>query len=193
MKNKFLKGLVASFALTVSCFANSALISLEGLGLETTWTDSEGVTGDMPLDVWGLSQSLQATEVGIWVQFANGLTSWATYSGIESHEWGTCCSVTAVEESSFGWLAGATLHGIGRADLPMAWVSASNPWTGNFDLDYDSPFGSDWRASTSGWGSVEIALYSNVRAVSEVPEPSTVAIFALGLMGLASRKFKKQA
>jgi hypothetical protein len=28
---------------------------------------------------------------------------------------------------------------------------------------------------------------------TEVPEPSTIAIFALGLMGLASRKFKKQA
>lgn len=29
--------------------------------------------------------------------------------------------------------------------------------------------------------------------ISEVPEPSTLAVFALGLMGLASRKFKKQA
>jgi len=28
---------------------------------------------------------------------------------------------------------------------------------------------------------------------SEIPEPSTLAIFALGMMGLASRKFKKQA
>ena len=32
-----------------------------------------------------------------------------------------------------------------------------------------------------------------VRTVAEVPEPSTLAVFALGLMGLASRKFKKQA
>jgi hypothetical protein len=28
---------------------------------------------------------------------------------------------------------------------------------------------------------------------AEVPEPSTIAIFAIGLMGLASRRFKKQA
>jgi len=27
---------------------------------------------------------------------------------------------------------------------------------------------------------------------TEVPEPSTLAIFALGIMGLASRRFKKQ-
>jgi hypothetical protein len=29
--------------------------------------------------------------------------------------------------------------------------------------------------------------------ITDVPEPSTLAIFALGLMGLASRRFKKQA
>jgi hypothetical protein len=30
-------------------------------------------------------------------------------------------------------------------------------------------------------------------ANSEVPEPSTLAIFALGIIGLASRRFKKQS
>ena len=29
--------------------------------------------------------------------------------------------------------------------------------------------------------------------VSKVPEPSTLAIFALGMIGLASRRFKKQS
>tara|TARA_B110000503_G_scaffold56880_1_gene91053 strand:+ start:723 stop:1196 length:474 start_codon:yes stop_codon:yes gene_type:complete len=33
----------------------------------------------------------------------------------------------------------------------------------------------------------------NIRSSTSVPEPSTLAIFALGLMGLASRRFKKQA
>jgi len=32
-----------------------------------------------------------------------------------------------------------------------------------------------------------------VRNASPVPEPSTLAIFALGMMGLASRRFKKQS
>jgi hypothetical protein len=32
-----------------------------------------------------------------------------------------------------------------------------------------------------------------LRAVAPVPEPSTLAIFALGLTGLASRRFKKQS
>jgi hypothetical protein len=35
--------------------------------------------------------------------------------------------------------------------------------------------------------------YSFTLDVQDVPEPSTVAIFALGIMGLASRRFKKQS
>jgi hypothetical protein len=36
-------------------------------------------------------------------------------------------------------------------------------------------------------------LESYTFAAAQVPEPSTLAIFALGLMGLASRRFKKQS
>jgi len=36
-------------------------------------------------------------------------------------------------------------------------------------------------------------LSDNTASAQAVPEPSTLAIFALGLMGLASRRFKKQA
>jgi hypothetical protein len=36
-------------------------------------------------------------------------------------------------------------------------------------------------------------LSYNTASAKAVPEPSTLAIFALGLMGLASRRFKKQA
>ena len=48
------------------------------------------------------------------------------------------------------------------------------------------------------WGPSKIQSHSQVgawfvRDVADVPEPSTLAIFALGLMGLASRRFKKQS
>jgi hypothetical protein len=36
-------------------------------------------------------------------------------------------------------------------------------------------------------------IFALVRPVSQVPEPSTLAIFALGIMGLALRRFKKQS
>ncbi|MBZ9611944.1 PEP-CTERM sorting domain-containing protein [Rheinheimera maricola] len=32
----------------------------------------------------------------------------------------------------------------------------------------------------------------NITSVADVPEPSTLAIFALTLVGLASRRFKKK-
>jgi len=41
-------------------------------------------------------------------------------------------------------------------------------------------------------GYVGAAGLDNVRVSVQVPEPSTLAIFALGIMGLASRRFKKQ-
>jgi hypothetical protein len=36
-------------------------------------------------------------------------------------------------------------------------------------------------------------MFLRSSGITDVPEPSTLAIFALGLMGLASRRFKKQA
>jgi hypothetical protein len=42
-------------------------------------------------------------------------------------------------------------------------------------------------------GSSVLSGKDNCPAVVEVPEPSTLAIFALGVMGLALRRFKKQS
>ena len=46
--------------------------------------------------------------------------------------------------------------------------------------------------ATSAW-SMMLVRNGSVSDVSSVPEPSTLAIFALGIMGLASRRFKKQS
>jgi hypothetical protein len=50
---------------------------------------------------------------------------------------------------------------------------------------------------TSGEGWIvtleESILSVDGGAATAVPEPSTLAIFALGIMGLASRRFKKQS
>jgi hypothetical protein len=40
--------------------------------------------------------------------------------------------------------------------------------------------------------SMSFLVYRDLNQVTDVPEPSTLAIFALGIMGLASRRFKKQ-
>ena len=45
----------------------------------------------------------------------------------------------------------------------------------------------DWSNNYIGYVNYEIN-----GVASQVPEPTTLAIFALGIMGLASRRFKKQ-
>jgi len=62
----------------------------------------------------------------------------------------------------------------------------------------DGMYGYDTGSTTTNWAVWKNARVRNVegslliRAV-DVPEPSTLAIFALGLMGLASRRLKKQS
>jgi hypothetical protein len=55
-------------------------------------------------------------------------------------------------------------------------------------FNLSSRFGS---YETEGTGPLTISAYAPL--VTEVPEPSTLAIFALGLMALVSRRFKKQS
>ena len=45
----------------------------------------------------------------------------------------------------------------------------------------------------SGYGASTDELYSTLLVRQEVPEPTTLAIFALGIMGLSLRRFNKQA
>ena len=66
----------------------------------------------------------------------------------------------------------------------------------NFDIDLEfsnvSGF-SDFKFlsfSDSGKGPVEFDI-SNSFSIQAVPEPTTLAIFAIGILGLASRRFKK--
>ncbi len=40
--------------------------------------------------------------------------------------------------------------------------------------------------------SLQLSIRGEIKPVRDVPEPSTFAIFALGMIGLASRRFKKQ-
>jgi hypothetical protein len=70
-------------------------------------------------------------------------------------------------------------HGISDISHPVYCVNVCTPLVGKYIKLNDLAAGNkviNWHVS-----------------VSQVPEPSTLAIFALGIIGLASRRFKKQS
>lgn len=70
----------------------------------------------------------------------------------------------------------------GKVDLSITGLAMSN--STQFKWTQARHSGNNW----DNWAIDDVKLSNNVN----VPEPSTFAIFALGMMGLASRKFKKK-
>jgi len=73
-------------------------------------------------------------------------------------------------------------------------VLSQNPMA-HYSADISSYVGSNVRLQVEGTinSFYHTVMFDNFAVTTtEVPEPSTLAIFALGVMGLASRRFKKQ-
>lgn len=173
----------------------AAPTTLDGLGIVGQWTDFEASANDMLSNPWGTSDTDNADRVGIFVEYANGLTGSASYSGAAGL-WNQCCTTISGPDTFSGFFtSNAILHGLNNtgAGLPMAWTILNNAFSGNFDLDYNESNGSEWRASSGGWESVEITLYSTSGDTVEVHEPAALAIISLGLVGLCYARRKRAA
>ncbi|WP_246028816.1 PEP-CTERM sorting domain-containing protein [Litorilituus sediminis] len=201
MNIKMLKAALTSLILSVSTIANAGLIQLDGMGSIKEWVDLESTAGEMPEFIWGNSDSLNANKIGLYIELADGRSGSLVYSGV-SGLWNSTFANLAPDIATGVFSSSPFLHFLFNTAktltypqaLPAAWSNATiSGVTGNFDLSYYEQVGSNFRADIAGWERATITTYSSAYSPVDVPEPSTLAILSLGIMGLASRRFKKQS
>ncbi|MHC6648198.1 PEP-CTERM sorting domain-containing protein [Alteromonas sp. HB246098] len=198
MKNKFLKGLLASFALAVSGFAQAGLITFTPSGTSTvsqdtdlywdmlsdaTSTSSLGAVGEFFLTDHGdfhFSAS-DGDMVNIGTGTGGYLFLFGEMIGASSNWSNTDFFVGTTDYSGIMSFGDSGIFGLSfqlAGQTHYGWVNISENDNGT--------------QSILGWGYESVAGRAIAAGVTQVPEPSTVAVFALSLMGLASRKFKKK-
>lgn len=131
------------------------------------------------------------------ISLASGITS-ASLSWMESANWGfngadrvfdinilDSTGVTLLTNLYTESFTGSGNFGWQTHNLDV--LSALSPFQGqNVTIAFTTSIPNNW-TGPAGFGLDAIAL----NVTTSVPEPTTLAIFALGIMGLASRKFKK--
>jgi hypothetical protein len=207
MNIKMLKAAVAGLALTMSGFSNAGLIT-------TTFGSNNNFAGNM-FDLTTFDNSLLITgaDLNLNALGSNAVVSLYTrvgsYSGFESSSLGwtlqgqeSVLSMGNNNASFFDFtdfvLNANTSYGIyftvtdyNSSGVHMLYTNGNNSYS-NTDLKLDLGVGkgdNDFTGSTINSRTWNGTLYYNT---TSVPEPSTIAIFALGIMGLAARRLKKQ-
>lgn len=195
MKLKTLKAIFASLILSVSGFANAGLMNVSTIEIESA------------VGSW-----LQISEIIAWDSISNtdlALSSaGATASATDYYLGNLSCSSNTSDAS-------CVLNGSG----PMAWTNIFHGGSGSgasiLTITLATPSELSWfeilgrtdccssrdvyNVSMYDAQGVELFTAHNVSAFNQehstgrvnVPEPSTLAIFALAMIGLASRRFKK--
>lgn len=215
--NKVRKEL-AVLLLLASGMANAGLITIGGLTLENAG-DSYVTDHANNVDYlrWDLVKDFNYSDLTTAIQTGNAYAGWSIATNEEANNFvnalldGTSNCDTVVDFASctttYSFADFTTLMGSsydGNASITYAWFLSDNAigqqvgyveaQSGrlNKQNEWASIARSDtWSRSGRSSGSpIGFMLY---RDSVEVPEPSTLAIFALGLMLLTSRRFKKQS
>ena len=177
----------------------AAPLTLEGMGIQKQWTDTEAARDEMPGFVWGDSDTASADRIGLHVLFDDGTEGAIAYSGVAS-SWNTSSGTpfgTLISATGFfANYATAGLHFLfnvpAGGTLPIAWISNPlTPFGSNVELDYnDNGVNSEFRVTTPGWTSVEITTYSSSAVAA--PAPGSLACLGLGLVGVGLRRLRRR-
>jgi hypothetical protein len=205
MKFKMLKAALACLVLSVSGFANAGLILQGNLGAVSSSTDEYAniagldwdlfdngdgtITFNLTPTLFDNSPYLQALTVGI-VNQAGTFSEDFTYGSSDG-------STPDDELVKTGGVYSYTTGGLPTGELGMfLMVNGRAPDDGN---DLQRWIGISSMSRSNDWGGFDwnwdnrIKFEGVAATTAAVPEPSTLAIFAIGFMGLASRRFKKQS
>ncbi len=208
MKNKFLKSLVASFALIISGFANAGLITSSS-GITSAYPDYELITFEELTFANGTNITNQFSPYG--VNISPELDYLATISRTNGSGAGLYNYAGTPYTTPFSFDFTSTVEAMGFYIVMNTGqnVTFEALLNGSVVESYNETW-SDCCAALSFRGfsggiydSMRVTMVSGgnnameldnlyFATTTEVPEPSTLVVFALGLMGLASRKFKKQ-
>jgi hypothetical protein len=197
MKFRFIpnvQALLAGLLLAVSNFSNAGLITLtdsqnqtvDGQNFIFSWAIGDwtlGTSVDLIIELQGdLGQTgenavidAETLALGSHGQFGSGLNGWISLISGQGNEWRVQRMFT---------LTSFDVEAILSDNIFNVTIDLQD--TGG-NINGVSPFYGTI-GSVLPYAKVDV-VYSNV----EVPEPSTLAIFALGLIGLASRYFMKKS
>ncbi|MBT1065741.1 PEP-CTERM sorting domain-containing protein [Bowmanella sp. Y26] len=227
MKNKFLQGLVASFALTVSGIANAGLIIPEGIQtsinestVKNTWGWTECFSGNSRS--WHMASSALSSCDGDLLMMATRLTGSDTFSILAAASFDIVTMNTSLLqnaastniENGVSWYSNASSWGFADIGTLINQTSADVNWTigkkglswhtnpnnngsgvmTHFGLGYGYSIGNGFIPShIEGEYESVLLTASSTNVSTSIPEPSTLAIFLISLMGFAYRNLIKKA
>jgi hypothetical protein len=209
MKYKIVKAAFAALVLLGSAVANAGLITQDYLSVgdsklvrDTTnnlewliWTETTNISLATALSQYSEFHLADRNEINLLITEAglsltpisgldvdsgttsyNNILSFQSLFGVPFSQSGT----NPITYATFRWDNDAVPGGfLGMRINYSATNNHSDYWYTDFNSDHASSY--------HGTG------YALVRNVVQVPEPSILAIFAIGMIGLASRRFKKRS
>ena len=194
----------ASFVLTLSGFANAGLIMTIQPSADESKTyftvEWDSLAGTDFTRITNLPTHNPITQIseGISSTFWNHWRDVGDYKTGVSNEFFLRTGSTSYSSN----LASAGLYldddsGLEADDFGLVFDNFIIPPSGSFIIEvstYTGGFTSLWNLGTyTNNPNVTIVVTKDAFIPTDVPEPSTLAIFALGLMGLASRRFMKKS
>ncbi len=185
MNLKIIKAAFAGLMLSVSCFANSGIIDNESYttvdGID--WLDFTATINMTQTEALAANQGWRAATLAESLRLMDTMYGHKLiYDDNGRSEWGLLIDGSAstnMFKALFGNTNGrgfshASLEGIGSISVSRRYATVGG-------------------GRTYGWHDVDFrSEYAGIALVRSVPEPSTLAIFALGIMGLGFRRIKNQ-